>query len=273
MNKDNEEFKRLEIECKLGIKAFHNLKLSSKSINIFIDLTAKECIDHVFLASLYQASVIFYSKPFTETRFRGGRHNYKINRLKKLPNFSIDLHDHILEIRKKLVAHDDIDEIEPRIMFKYLKHDEELTTLEACITNKAIMYPKDVYFISKMGLHISACENGLRKLVEQDLKSISNIRHVNDGTPRYSKTTPFTLNPDEHLSLSDLRSEEWANIPTPHASQLYLYDEEVISLTFTGKSNSGIVISAKHGYRFKMINYSAIWNVKYKFHINNIDFS
>jgi len=69
--------------------------------------------DHMLVSSFFHMGVIRYAKPFTPTIFNSRRMVYGYKKLKGSAGFSEDLHKHILDVRSTLVAHDDLDQIEP----------------------------------------------------------------------------------------------------------------------------------------------------------------
>jgi hypothetical protein len=66
-----------------------------------------ESLDQVVKSALFTAAVIHYARPFGKNKGGGAAGSYGIGRLKKAPGFDRVLHGHLLDLRDKLIAHQD----------------------------------------------------------------------------------------------------------------------------------------------------------------------
>jgi hypothetical protein len=61
-------------------------------------------------------AVVRYSKPFVGLKTSAGTMQYPTRALKRTEGFSSKIHEHLIEVRNTLIAHDDFKQIEPRIL-------------------------------------------------------------------------------------------------------------------------------------------------------------
>ena len=136
-------------DCKLSIKTYQNV---AGALNGFDRLlTLNEAEDHILLSSVFCFAVIKYAKSFIDNETSFGNIRYPIKHLKKIENFSLEIHKHLLELRNTLVAHDDFESIEPRIihLFMSLEGTDFPIPMSIAVSNKCLAYPIDLE-----GVHI-----------------------------------------------------------------------------------------------------------------------
>jgi hypothetical protein len=73
--------------------------------------------DQELRASLHTAAVINYARPFTSNRTETGpRSRYRTNHLQGAQGYDGRLHDHLLDLRDKLIAHHDSEYLQARLL-------------------------------------------------------------------------------------------------------------------------------------------------------------
>lgn len=232
-------------DCKLGIKAYQNLVGSLQAIDQFSALTPTG--DHIILSSVFCFAIVKYAKPFVETKTSCGKRKtrYPVGQLKKIQGFSIEMHSHLLELRNTLVAHDDLESIEPKILELCLSisgSDFKIPTSIA-ISNKCLSYPAVGESIIKMREHIASCAQGVLDKIHTDLAKVREARlqypeQANEGA-RYQKHYGQThiAEGGSRLQPPDLMGNEWLNINAPNFRHIYnglLYEELRVRRDFHG---------------------------------------
>lgn len=103
-----QELRRAKYDCLRWLKGFHNIQRSELFMKRFAEMANSP--DHHTKEALFQAAIVSYAKPFTETETGQGKAMLPIKSLKSNPFFDVGTHKHIMELRHKLIAHDDFTE-------------------------------------------------------------------------------------------------------------------------------------------------------------------
>jgi hypothetical protein len=230
-------------DSKLGIKAYQNLV---GSLNAFDRLTGLIAAgDHILLSSVFCFAVVKYAKPFVDTETPFGKARYPVRQLKKEEGFSAEIHSHLLELRNTLVAHDDLESIEPRILQFCLSVNPSgfSIPMSIAVSNKCLAYPVDSESVLTLRTHVAACVQGVLNKIHSDLARIRDavLKHpeqVAEGM-RYQKNygqTRIEKN-GSHLQPPDFMRDEWLNSSEPDFSHIHngmLYEELRVRRDFYG---------------------------------------
>lgn len=237
------KYELLCLDCKLGIKTYQNLV---GSFNAFERLSsAFNTHDHTTLSSLFTHAVIKYAKLFVETSTLSGKKTYPIRTLKAEENFSTEMHKHLLSVRNTLVAHDDFDSIEPKILQGCMGiHGSSLAIpLTIGLSNKCLSYPDSKVTVEKMRLHVAACVNGALKKLEADIAAMRKIGLVHpeqaESGAKYNRNYgPMSLDPSgESLNPPNFMADEWLNPGHPDFTSVhngFVYEELRVRADFNG---------------------------------------
>lgn len=234
------KYERKSLECKIGIKAFQNTNAAYLGFSRMASLD--RVADEVTLPSIFHWSVIRYSKLFLDTK-KGFQ--YPIKNLKKVAGFSIKIHNHILEIRNTLIAHDDFTEIQPRILkFGFRINDSDFfIPTSIAISNKCISFPSNIETVAQMRDHTKSTTEAIYMKLMDDINELRNIciknpelyekaeKYKND----YGKITVTEEN--KTLKPPNFMSDPWLVTPTPDFSEInngYKYEEAKIKRDFNG---------------------------------------
>ncbi len=66
-----------------------------------------DTLDEDIKSALFTSVVIHYARPFTSNETKEGKRKYPVSQFKGVPKFDRQLHDHLCDLRDKLVAHQD----------------------------------------------------------------------------------------------------------------------------------------------------------------------
>lgn len=217
----------LSLNAKLGIKTIQNLVGSLKAFGRMEALFSYR--DDIGLSSLFFFGVIKYAKMFIESSTASGKRTYPIRHLKLEPNFSIGMHKHLVDIRNTLIAHDDFESVEPKILQGCMGLDGGAVLIPVMIgvSNLCISYPEDLATIIKMKSHVAAALQAASKKLDQDLTemralSISNPELAMSGV-KFKKDYGSQEIPQqgEKVSPPNFMNEQWLNPDAPDFSDVH----------------------------------------------------
>lgn len=237
------EFFRCRRDCQLGIKAYQNIHSSLQALKRLCDLIDSD--DRLYTSSMFYMGVIRYAKPFESTRTGKGDVCYQLKWLTKMPDFSVDVHKHLITLRRTLIAHDDFTQIEPRIVGFSLGHegvsDRLVTSL--IISNKCVACPIDRSSTEKIRDHISIALKGVLQKLCEDLGRLRDIERKHPDQARqaqkYYRDCGKIEIPKEgtRLTQPDVSGESWLDIPDPDFSAVhngFRYEEVKVRVNFHG---------------------------------------
>lgn len=230
-------------DAKLGIKAYQNLVGSLNAFDRFASLISTS--DHILLSSVFCYAVVKYSKPFVETQTPFGKTRYPIRHLKSEKGFDSLVHDHLLDLRNTLVAHDDLESIEPRILQFGLSINPSgfYVPVSVAVSNKCLAYPIASESILKLKVHVEACGQGVLKKFNMDLAKIRDVtlksQEQADEGVRYKRNygQANIEGTGSRLQPPDFMSDEWLNNNEPNFSYIHnglLYEELRMRRNFYG---------------------------------------
>ena len=184
-------------DCLLWVKAFHNINRSESLMRRFAG--EKDSQDHEVKEALFQAAVVNYAKPFVRTETSKGRKALGTKDFKHVSGFDIDMHGHILELRNKLIAHDDLTEVEPRFVWVMLEDssvpDSSFAPFQACLRNRCISYPQNMGDFDKMHTHTRAVCVGVLSILDQKVARVrqSILEHPKEARSVFGSRPDSTL--------------------------------------------------------------------------------
>jgi hypothetical protein len=230
------------LNAKVTLKAYQNLVGAHRGFEKLLFLGQSN--DLVLLSSVFCFSVVKYGRPFVDTKTSGGKTRFSMGALKATPGFVASIHEHLLELRNSLIAHDDLDSIEPRILTLFLGVGDPafLIPVSVVASNMCLAFPNTVSAIEGFRDHVAACVRGAQSRLESDLarirqEALDNPSEVRDGG-RYEKNfgqaTPVK---GPHFQPPDILSNEWLNTETPsfaHAHNGFHYEPLRVRRDFYG---------------------------------------
>jgi hypothetical protein len=230
-------------DAKLGIKAYQNLVGSLQGFDRFLSLVPTK--DHILLSSVFCFAVVKYAKPFIETNTPFGKARYPTRHLKSESAFDAVLHQHLIELRNTLVAHDDLESIEPRVlqMCVAVQPTGFSIPISVGMSNKCLAYPIASESVVKLRSHVEACVQGALSKVHLD------IARVRDAALKYpdqvAEGQRYVKHQGQqrieaggtHLLPPDFMNDEWLNSNAPSFSHIHkglLYEELRVRRDFYG---------------------------------------
>jgi hypothetical protein len=112
--------------------------------------------------ALFMIAVVTYARQFIESSGKGGRNTFGIRRLKSGTNFDRDLHKQLVELRHKLIAHDDKEALPPALYMygvetKIDGEKAERKPIAATLASYSFNSIATPQFLRKMQRHLLSC--------------------------------------------------------------------------------------------------------------------
>ena len=163
-------------DVKLGAKALQNMQSSASYFDRM--LTFQSAAEAQILSALFTAGVIRYARPFSQSSDGKGHRAYPLKALKKADGFDLKVHQHLVGIRNTLVAHDNLEAIEPKVLTGYLRLFIQTTLatfdvpVSIGVSNKCVAFPLDRAAVTTMRDHAVACTNAIHAKVQVDIERL-----------------------------------------------------------------------------------------------------
>jgi hypothetical protein len=200
-------------------------------------------LDEVVKSALFTSTVVHYARPFSGNR--GGKitsSRYKITDLRHA-KVDLKLHDHILILRKKLVAHQDGELLQARIghnVIKIHEHDVEVPVQTFAVVSAL---QGIATMIARYLEHVAACVEAIRMNVEEALTAVNAAEHKYPSVkPAKRQKINLVLNKSiakgEQFMLPDLADTAVAMTKLPEfpvPSDSYLWRRTMVQLAPEGK--------------------------------------
>lgn len=233
------DFQRWWLRVQLGIKAVQNIKAAHHAFER-LSSCAEEA-DGVVRASLFHFAVIRYAKPFVSADTGCANATYRLRWIRGTPGFDREMHDHLLNLRHTLIAHDDLTQVPPRILFYGVQDPSTGNNipLAAVVSNKCLAYPSEAATTERMRKHVHAALSGAEDTLANDLytlrqRAISNPEEAQAS--RLGSETLEVLGPGESLiRIPDIGSHPSATAQVPDFSHIhngFRYDDLRMRLEF-----------------------------------------
>lgn len=234
-----------EWKVQLGDIALRHLRALDPIFQAYRYLTKllqeEDTLDEVVKSALFVSAVVHYARPFIDNR--GGKTTgakYRIQELKN-PEFDRLLHDHLLVLRQKLVAHQDGTVMRARIGHQRIKiheHDIEIPVQTfACVGALDRIATKEM--IARYLKHVKACVGAIQTNIDRALTAVDAAEHEYpevqpEGRQKIDLFSQEPLADGEQFMLSDLADCEAAMIKLPDfpvPPNSYVWRRTMIQLT------------------------------------------
>jgi hypothetical protein len=152
------------------------------------------------------------------------------------------MHNHLLHLRNTMIAHDDFDEIAPRILTFGLCFDKRgigFVPTSIVISNKCLSFPVHACIVKEMHGHAQAALQGIHAKLQEDMSLLRKTIIKNPGVAidkaKYTKNYGRAEIPAQ--KAPDFSNDEWLNAKVPDYSSVhggFVYEETRIMSNFHG---------------------------------------
>ncbi len=221
------DFLRFRRNCQLGVKAYQNIRVSLLAFERLCTLIDSD--DSLLLSSIFHMGVIRYAKPFLNAEAGTGVVRYPIKWLKKTSGFSMNVHEHLIMVRNTLIAHDDFDQIEPRLLtFGFTPEGSTNHILTSIVVgNKCIAYPADLDSTRKIQHHIAVALSSVQQKLFDDLGGLRFVRMTHPDQARQAERYSQHYGTQEipaggtRLTQPDFMNDKWLDVEEPDFSAIH----------------------------------------------------
>jgi hypothetical protein len=211
-------------DAKVTLKAFQNLVGAHQGFEKLLTLGGSN--DLTLLSAMFCFAVIKYARPFVETNTADGKVCFPARALKSTQGFVVSTHKHLLELRNRLIAHDDLDSIEPRILSLFMNvGTPPIASIPVSIvaSNMCLAVPADLSSLENLRDHVAACVRGAHGKLQADLERIHQAALDNPAEAMtgakyqkdYGQATPVD---GTRFRPPDMLRDEWLDLGPPSFS-------------------------------------------------------
>jgi hypothetical protein len=155
--------------------------------------------------ALFMTAVVTYARQFVKSKNKYGETNvYQTKHLKRDARFDEKLHDHLLYVRNKLIAHDDGEQLPPTFHLLSMSLDQNASAGEKPLLGTARSYSlssaKGPKFFVSLQRHSEGCVD------TRSNRAIAAELGVSEGTVRNGKKSgaqPYAPDPDERPTIDN----------------------------------------------------------------------
>jgi len=128
--------------------------------------------DFVVLSALHTACVAAYCRPFTSQKTKDGQRLYPDKLLKNTQGFDKELHEHLIILRKKMIAHSDYDIL--RSTMYMMSMPDNKTPISVGINVKSLAGIELSQLAERYVAHFSFCVQHIQKTFKDEFRELAN---------------------------------------------------------------------------------------------------
>jgi hypothetical protein len=193
-------FEKLRRRCVDHYRALSSIQAAHKYALRLYD--SWDALDVDLASALHAAGVIAYARPFTSAKTNVGKVQYPVRDLKREPGFDLVLHDHLLTLRDRLIAHSDYGLLRSTMYLQAVGDSEELpVTLGLNVKRLVGIESRDL--AGRYVGHFSSCVTRIARTFDAEFNSLA--RHVRDNPKHFSETQNLPLEMQQHGPIPTLQ--------------------------------------------------------------------
>ncbi len=211
---NNSFFEDLEAQILADLRATHDFATALNAMNILLKHLDDDHFEDINV-HLVVAIIVNYAKPFTQSRKKDKQaEKYEFGRLRREGNCEGSIHNWIMLLRNKLIAHSDDKSFPPQLFMSCFNVDAAdgsthlSTPYQLIATSYSFCGIDDKALLLKMREHIIACRDTANRLANLEIKEYASASRLYDidwrnaisNTPE--KFTCITLGADTQTDVS-----------------------------------------------------------------------
>lgn len=216
--------------------------------------------------ALFMSAVVTYVRPFLKSKNKYGETSgtYPIRRLKDDARFDAKLHEHLLHVRNKLIAHDDGKQLPPTLHVLSIAVDQDPSSGRkptlATARSYSLSSAKGPRFHAALQKHSEACVEGVKRALHAGIMEYLTEAQVHHEA--FEASNEYQKGPSQkEISLQ-------FNVQGPISTRLFALDElteKTISVPEGNMHNKA--------YTYRMVTYSgALPSVHFLTEGNEVEF-
>jgi hypothetical protein len=168
---DPEWFRTRRLAAANCLRALDNVSQAAIAIDRILADWKK--LDTELKSALLYSSVIHYARPFCYRKDYGGK------KLRSRPGFDSELHEHLVNLRNELIAHQDNETLRAIVGHGYCDLALSGTTTTALISTqcvvKALHRINNVDVAKRYASHFASCIAGFQEMMNEHLEAIHDM--------------------------------------------------------------------------------------------------
>lgn len=167
-------YKSRKGELLAHIRALEDFLTSYALISRLVEDTDSENdVTEQLRGALYMNAVVMYARQFLPSNTKyGGRRTYPTRHLKADARFDSKIHAHLIEVRNKLIAHDDGEQLPPELLVLNVSVDgaqEGPQPLVATLRSYSLSSAKGTKFLKSIQDHLEGCASVVGRTMHEGL--------------------------------------------------------------------------------------------------------
>ncbi|MCC8979717.1 hypothetical protein [Bradyrhizobium acaciae] len=222
-------FKSRKRELLAHIRALEDFSTAYALVSRLVEGTdGQDEVSEQVRGALYMSAVVTYARQFLSSNGKfGEKRIYPIRHLKLDTRFDPKIHSHLVDVRNKLIAHDDGEQLPPALRLLNVSIEqstEAAKPIVATLRSYSLSSANGQKFLKAMQEHLAACverartvmhEGLLDYLVQSNLNPEASNKSVESNEPalQHRFTTSGRTNVTETLFNLDQLNAEIVSIP------------------------------------------------------------
>lgn len=192
MDKETEDnLSRLEQRCKRTAAAHFSLLGANNCFNQYLSLFEEG--NDILLNSLLVTPVVNYCRPFSSNKSKDGtKFTYPIRQLKSAEEYSPEIHGLLMDLRNKLIAHDDSSTLDTKLSYmgaSVSKADVSGSAFMLVNTTAGMVYLiESIELCKTISRHLNALVGRMAEIQKEELTNLLSLLHVGENFSDLMKT-------------------------------------------------------------------------------------
>ena len=167
-------FKTRKRELLAHVRALEDFSTAYALVSRLVeDTDAENDVTEQLRGALYTSAVVAYARQFLPSNTKySERRTYPTRHLKADPRFDQKIHAHLMDVRNKLIAHDDGEQLPPELLILRVsinEADEGPKPLVATIRSYSLSSAKGTKFLKSLQDHLEGCVTVVKTTMHEGL--------------------------------------------------------------------------------------------------------
>lgn len=194
-----ENFERLRRRCVDHFRALASIQAAHQYVSRLLE--GWNDLDEIFSSALHSASVMAYARPFTSSKTKNRSVQYSLKKLRKEAGFDSQLHDHLMKLRDKIVAHSDYSMLRSTMYLQAIGDSQELP-ISLGINVKRFRGLESRSLGDRYSVHFAVCASHIARTFNDEFNELARL--VRESPRHFEDTQNLPLKETEHGPISDL---------------------------------------------------------------------
>jgi hypothetical protein len=168
-------FKARKRELLAHVRALEDFRTAYALISRLVeDTDGENDVTEQLRGALYMSAVVTYARQFLPSNTNyGERRTYPTRHLKSDARFDQKIHTHLMDVRNKMIAHDDGEQLPPQLLILNITvndADEDAKPLVATVRSYSLSSAKGTKFLKSVQDHLEGCVTVVQSTMHDGLE-------------------------------------------------------------------------------------------------------